>query len=155
MFFQVDAFSQKIYTLNGSVLDRQTGETLIGATIKLIGTKQIGTSTNSYGYYSLSVPQGDYEISVSYIGYNSVLRKINLNSNQKLDFQLEVSNQLNEVIVSAEKSNNNITNPQMGVEKLDVKDIKNIPVLFGERDILKTLQLLPGIKAAGEGNSGF
>lgn len=155
LFLRVDTFSQKIYTLNGSVLDQQTGETLIGASIKISGTKQIGTSTNSYGYYSISVPQGDYEISISYIGYNSVLRNINLNSNQKLDFQLAASNQLNEVIVSAEKSNNNITNPQMGVEKLDVKDIKNIPVLFGERDILKTLQLLPGIKSAGEGNSGF
>lgn len=149
------SFAQKNVTINGLVLDEATGETLIGATIIFSGTKQIGTATNAYGYYSINVPPGNYDLTVTYVGYSSFAQEINFIKDTNLDFKLSASNNLNEVIVTAEKSNNNVVNPQMGIEKLNIKDIKNIPVLFGERDILKTLQLLPGIKSAGEGNSGF
>jgi hypothetical protein len=148
-------YSQTSFNISGKITDAETGETLIGASVKISGTKQTGTTTNAYGYYSISLPQGNYEVVVSYIGYTSINDKISVSGNKKIDYKISVSNQLQEVIVSAEKANTNLTNPIMGVEKLNVKDIKNIPVLFGERDILKTLQLLPGIKSAGEGNSGF
>lgn len=155
ILFQTVAFAQKNVTFNGSVRDEATGETLIGATIILNSTKQIGATTNAYGYYSINLPPGNYDLTVSYVGYSSLIKKISFTQDTNLDFKLSASNNLDEIIVNAEKGNNNVVNPQMGVEKLNIKDIKNIPVLFGERDILKTLQLLPGIKSAGEGNSGF
>ncbi|ADY51793.1 TonB-dependent receptor plug [Pseudopedobacter saltans DSM 12145] len=149
------AKAQNTHTISGIITDQGTGETLVGATIKLDGTKQVGTISNPYGFYSITIPDGQYEITISYIGYSSVSQKFDIKKDIKLNFQLVSSTQLQEVIVSAEKRNENISNPQMGVEKLNVKDIKNIPVLFGERDVLKTIQLLPGISSAGEGNSGF
>lgn len=155
LFSLQTAFCQTNFNISGKITDAETGETLIGASVKISGAKQTGTTTNAYGYYSISLPQGNYDIVVSYIGYNSISEKISLTADKKVNYKISVSNQLQEVIVSAEKSNSNVTNPIMGVEKLNVKDIKNIPVLFGERDILKTLQLLPGVKSAGEGNSGF
>ncbi len=148
-------YAQQTYTLSGIVAEAETGETLVGASVKITGTKQSGTTTNAYGFYSITLPSGAYEVTVSYIGYKTVSEKLNISANQKLNIKLQSSTQLQEVVVNAERRNENVTNPQMGVEKLNVKDIKNIPVLFGERDVLKTIQLLPGISNAGEGNSGF
>lgn len=147
--------AQTAYTISGIISDKETGETLIGATVKLEGKKQIGTVSNPYGFYSISIPAGEYEMTISYIGYSSVTQKLRIEKDMKVNFQLIASTQLQEVVVNAERRNENISSPQMGIEKLNVKDIKNIPVLFGERDILKTIQLLPGISFAGEGNSGF
>ncbi len=148
-------FAQKNQTLNGVIKDIATGETLIGASVKVTGLKQTATATNAYGFYSLNLPSGSYKIEVSYVGYQSISKDLEITTNTKLDIDLLVANELAEVIVTDVKRNNNVSSAQMGVEKLSVKDIQNVPVLFGERDILKTLQLLPGIKAAGEGNSGF
>nr|WP_113653442.1 TonB-dependent receptor [Pedobacter namyangjuensis] len=149
------AFAQKNYTLSGVVKSSATGETLIGASVKIVGLAQIGASTNSYGFYSLNLPEGNYKVEVSYVGYTTLAKDLAIKANAKQDFSLEESNNLNEVVITNVRRNENVIKAQMGVEKLNVKDIQNIPVLFGEKDILKTLQLLPGIKSAGEGNSGF
>ncbi|RRN77056.1 hypothetical protein EIM50_21540, partial [Pseudoxanthomonas sp. SGD-10] len=149
------SYAQQTYTVSGIVSDAETGETLVGASVRIIGDRQSGTTTNPYGFYSITLPSGSYEIIVSYIGYKAFSEKLNIAADQKLNIKLQSATQLQEVVVSAERRNENVTNPQMGVEKLNVKDIKNIPVLFGERDVLKTLQLLPGVSNAGEGNSGF
>ncbi|WP_316818923.1 TonB-dependent receptor [Pedobacter nyackensis] len=141
--------------VNGNVTDKKTGETLIGASVKLTGTSNSGAMTNSYGFYSIMSQEGEYEIAVSFIGYKTVIQKIKISKDTRLNFVLEEDNQLNEVVISATKRNENVSSPQMGLQKIDVKEINNIPVLLGERDVLKTLQLLPGIKSAGEGNSGF
>ena len=156
LFFTIsNANAQKNPVLNGTLKDAETGETLIGASVKVTGAVQNGTQTNAYGFYSLSLPTGIYQVTFSYVGYQSLVKEINLVSDLQLNQDLSSTNQLTEVVVSAVKKNDNVSNPQMGVQKLDVKDLRNIPVLFGERDILKILQLLPGIKSAGEGNSGF
>ena len=147
--------AQKNYVLNGVLKDATSGETLIGASVQLYGSATMGTVTNAYGYYSLSVPAGVYQVVYSYVGYQTIKKNISLNGDITQNISLSSANQLNEVVVTDEKRNNNVENPLMGVQKLNVKEINNIPVLFGERDILKTLQLLPGIKSAGEGNSGF
>ncbi|WP_017258230.1 TonB-dependent receptor [Pedobacter arcticus] len=149
------ANAQKNNILNGVIKDATTGETLIGASVQVNGTTSLGTVTNAYGYYSLAIPAGIYEVIYSYVGYQTIKKNISFSGDLTQNIALFSSNQLNEVIVNAEKRNNNVENPLMGVQKLNVKEINNIPVLFGERDILKTLQLLPGIKSAGEGNSGF
>ncbi len=148
-------FAQKNYTVNGIVKNAATGETLIGASVKISGASQLGTSTNNYGFYSINLPAGQYKFEISYVGYVTQIKELNITANTKQDFSIEESNNLSEVVITNIRRNENLVKPQMGVEKLNVKDIQNIPVLFGEKDILKTLQLLPGIKSAGEGNSGF
>ena len=148
-------YAQKQFNINGTVRNGSTGETLIGASIKIVNFSQSGTTTNSYGFYSLTLQEGVYKFEISYVGYATLTKEVTVKANTKEDFDLDDSNMLNEVVISSVRRNDNIIKAQMGVEKLNIKDIQNIPVLFGEKDILKTLQLLPGIKSAGEGNSGF
>lgn len=149
------SYAQTKRTINGNITDAKTGETLIGASIKLTGAGTAASLTNAYGFYSLNVATGKYDISVSFIGYKTITNTIEITKDARLNFALEEDNQLNEVVISATKKNENVSSPQMGLQKLSVKEINNVPVLLGERDVMKTLQLLPGIKSAGEGNSGF
>jgi len=147
---------QSRYTISGNVKDAGTGEALIGATISIKELSGTGVTSNAYGFYSITLPAGNYSITSQYIGYEPVSEQINLKQNTKLDFSLkEKSQQLQEVVVTDKRKDENVTSTQMGVQKLDIKEIKNIPVLFGEKDVLKTMQLLPGIQPVGEGNSGF
>lgn len=156
LFWGLSIQAQNNYTISGYVRDGKTGEELIGAGIGVAEIPSLGITTNSYGFYSLTVPQGKYTLAVNYIGYEMLSFPISLTRSIKQNFDLtEKVTQLNEVIVASEKRNDNITRTQMGVEKLNIQDVNNLPAFFGERDVLKTLQLLPGIKSAGEGNSGF
>jgi len=142
-------------TLNGFVSDAKTGETLTGAVVYKKGKYNISAVTNSYGYYSLSLPASQYEITIQYLGYQTKVIVIDIKRDTTVNVELdEESISLNEVTVSGEKSNHNVISPEV-MTKLNVKEIQNIPVFFGEKDILKTIQLLPGISAVGEGNAGF
>jgi hypothetical protein len=146
-------FSQEKFTISGTITSKAKGETLIGASIKA-GNQ--GVTSNEYGFFSLTLDKGSHTIEVSAVGMQSYTETITLEKDTRLNIALEDEiKSLEGVTVSAQTRGRSITNPQMGVEKLSTKDIKNIPVLFGEKDILKTIQLLPGIKSAGEGNSGF
>jgi len=150
------AIAQGMYTVSGYIRDAKTGEDLIGATVSVKELSTRGSATNAYGFYSLTLPSGQYQVTTQYMGYEPQIRQVDLTRPCKIDFLLEShENALGEVVVTSQRKNDNITKLEMGVQKLDTKDIKNIPVLFGEKDILKTIQLLPGIKSAGEGNSGF
>jgi hypothetical protein len=143
-------------TLSGSVKDAKNGEDLIGATIRVVELKDKGARTNAYGFYSLTLPKGTYTIEYQYLGYEKQSLKLNINSDLKQNIQLRtVERTIKDVIVKAVKEDKNITRTEMGVIKLDPKAIETVPVLFGEKDIVKTLQLTPGVKAAGEGQSGF
>ncbi|WP_338873338.1 TonB-dependent receptor [Spirosoma sp. SC4-14] len=155
MLVQV-VMAQSKFTISGTVKDAKSGELMIGATIRVRELPSVGTVSNEYGFYSLTLPQGQYTLQTSLLGFADQAIPVNLTANQRLDLVLAESTQtLQEVVVKTTAANDNVSNPTMGVEKLAVKDIKNIPVLMGERDPLKVLQLLPGIKSAGEGNSGF
>jgi hypothetical protein len=150
------AFSQQRYTISGYVRDSKTGENLIGATVFVKDKPNLGAMSNSYGFYSMTLPAGSYQITSTYMGYTTTDQKIELTKSQKVDFSLsEQSKDLNEVVVTNVRRNENVTKLQMGMQKLDINEINSIPVLFGERDVLKTIQLLPGIKSTGEGSSGF
>ncbi len=151
------AFAQKNrYTINGSIRDKQTGETLIGATVSLTGSTESKAVSNAYGFYSISAPEGAYIMVISFSGFASDTQRVVLNKNMELGIALSTANsQLDEVIVTSRKRSDNIAKPIMGVQKLTINEIQNVPVIFGEKDVLKTIQLLPGIKSAGEGNSGF
>jgi len=144
------------YIISGIVKDAKTGETLIGASVMIKELPGTGVTTNSFGFYSMKLPVGNYTISAQYIGYESKVEKVVLTRDVKLDFDLhEKANELQEITITTARKNQNITSVQMGAQNLNVKEINNIPVIFGEKDVLKTLQLLPGIQPVGEGNSGF
>lgn len=144
------------FTVSGTISDKATGETLIGATVTLLERPQVGASSNEYGFYSISVAPGQYTLVVRYIGYENFTTKIDLRTeNQKVNVALSDGALLEEVVIKAEKADENIEKPLMGVEKLNMAEIKSLPMLLGERDVLKAIQLLPGVKSAGEGNAGF
>lgn len=155
IFFHISSLTQNKYIISGTIKDKHNGELLIGAAVK-IEERNIGTVTNGYGFYAITAPPGNYSISVNYAGYQTATQNVSLAKNLQLVIELEQSvATLNEVIVSADKKNDNISRPLMGVEKLNLLEINQLPVLLGEKDVLKSIQLLPGIKSAGEGNSGF
>ncbi|UKT62957.1 TonB-dependent receptor [Pedobacter mucosus] len=148
--------AQNKFTLSGTIRDASTGETLIGATIKIVGITTAATLSNAYGYYAVTQPAGNYRVTISYTGYLSVTKSINLNTDTKLNEELKTANDLAEVTVNAtNRKNENVKSAQMGLERIDMKSLNSIPVLLGEKDILKTIQLLPGVKSGGEGNTGF
>ena len=147
--------AQNRHTLSGVVTDAETGEDLVGATVYISETS-LGSASNSYGFYSLTVPDGRQEVVCSYIGYEEYRRELNLKEDIVLNIRLvPASTQLEEVVVSAERADRNLSSAEIGVERVDVSAIARIPVLLGEKDVLKTLQLLPGISTISEGSSGF
>lgn len=149
------ASPQGKHTVSGTVSDASTGEELIGATvyIKELGS---GTTTNTYGFYSLTVADGDYELVAQFIGYTPVTKRISLSQNIKVNFSLETATtEIAQVDVKGEKLNRNLMNPDMGMEKLQIATIKSIPALFGETDVIKSIQFLPGVGTSGEGFIGY
>jgi TonB-dependent receptor-like protein/carboxypeptidase-like protein len=143
------------YSVSGTVKSARTGETILGATIR-VASPSTGAASNEYGFYSLTLPEGRYLLEVSAVGFAGKAVDINLSASITVNIQMdEEAKGLQEVTVTAATNSRSLKSPQMGLEKLNIKETKNIPVIFGERDILKTVQLLPGIKAAGDGNSGF
>ncbi len=157
LLYLAPAWAQQRFTVSGTVRDAATGETLIGATVRILGNgQQVAVTTNSYGFYSLSSTSGAYDYSVSYTGYQTETKKITLDKDIKVNIDLKGGSELQEVVISAtDRKNENVRSPQMGLDKLNMKDLDNIPVLFGEKDVLKTIQLLPGVKSGGEGTTGF
>lgn len=143
------------FTLSGYIRDANTGEDLIGATIKV---KELGTgaATNVYGFYSFTLPQGFYKFEISYIGYQTQVDSFELSESKTINFDLKTSDQvLKEFVVAATKDDENITKVEMSVERMSIATIKEIPQLLGEADIIKSIQLRPGVTSVGEGASGF
>jgi hypothetical protein len=158
VFLSVPGFvlqSQTRATLSGHVSDAQTGEMLIGANV-FVPQLNKGATTNVYGFYSLTVDTGHYFIRISYLGYETQEKGWALKSNQEWNAELTpAARKIDEIVVEGTAADHNIRAPEMSVAKIGVKEIKTIPVIFGELDVLKTIQLLPGIQSAGEGSSGF
>ena len=151
----VNAFGQQEYTISGVVTDLNTGETLIGVNV-LIPELRAGVITNAYGFYSITLPQGTHELIYSTLGYTIERRSIVLNASMVIDVALgENAEELDEVVIKADVEALDITTPQMSVNSLTAQTIKNIPVVLGEADVIKSLLLLPGVSNAGEGASGF
>ena len=149
------AFSQEKITISGTVYDKASNETLIGVSIYFPDIK-IGTTTNEYGFYSVTLPKGTYRIQLSSLGYFPINKTIDLQGELSQNFNLsEEAESLNEIIIEANIENLNVRTPQMSVNKLTSATIKQIPVVLGESDIIKSLILLPGVTSAGEGASGF
>ena len=147
--------AQKNYTLSGYVLDSQSNELIIGSSVIVEGLN-IGTITNSYGFFSITIEEGNYNIRIQNLGFKDNTQNINLNKNLSLNiFLTEEVESLNEVIVVENSEDIDIDLPVLSLNILSGKTIRQTPVVFGESDILKTIQLLPGVSSAGEGASGF
>ncbi len=154
IFFSNVAISQK-FTISGYIRDKKSGEDLPSANI-LVEELKKGTTTNTYGFYSLTLPKGSYTLRISYIGYQDIVKKINLDKDIKLNFSMEETViQGKEIVVTGERTNKNVESVEMSTYKLPVEMIKEIPAFMGEVDILKSIQLLPGVQSGGEGNTGF
>jgi hypothetical protein len=155
LFVSFSLFSQTKYTISGIISEASSNEKLLGVTIA-IPSLRTGVTTNEYGFYSLTLPEGDYELQISYLGYQDIVRTVSFTKNQKINFQLtEKAELLDEVVLTENVEKLNISKPQMSVNTLAAQTIKKIPVLLGEADIIKSLLLLPGVSNAGEGASGF
>ena len=155
LLMSVSLQAQKKFTISGVVADEKNKETLIGVSLFVQETKT-GLVTNEYGFYSITLPEGDYTLLVNYMGYQTVIEKIKLNQDLKKNFYLSVSSQqLDEVVIVDNKKRVDIRKPEMSVNKLTIQEIKEMPVIFGEVDVLKSILTLPGVTNAGEGQSGF
>mgnify|MGYP006086558821 FL=1 len=153
LLFVFSALAQQ-YTVSGRVKDASNGETLLGATILVKGGG--GAITNEYGFYSISLEKGTYQLTYKYLGYKDEVKTVVLNDNQTINIELlTTANVIGTAVVSAKALEKRVENKKISVVKMETAKIKEIPVIFGEVDILKTITLLPGIQSAGEGNSGF
>jgi hypothetical protein len=142
-------------TVNGTVKDKLSGESIMGAVIKVDQLSNVVVTSNDYGFFAISLPKGKYDLKISYVGYEEKRIPITLNGSLTVPVLLESKNQIMEVVVESKRKDDNLIKAQMGTETLNMKSISKVPVIFGEKDVLKTIQLLPGVKSAGEGNSGF
>jgi hypothetical protein len=147
--------AQEKFTFSGTILDNRSNETLIGVNI-LVPELNSGTMTNEYGFFSITLPEGTYEVQISYLGFKTIVEKITLNTDISKTYKLEeTAESLDEVLIKDDVERLNIKKPQMSVNALSIKTIKNMPVVLGEVDVIKSITLLPGVTNAGEGSSGF
>lgn len=149
-------FAQDKVTISGSVKDKSNGEDLIGVNVLIKELPGTGSATNVYGFYSISVAPGTYTVIYRFVGFQTIEETVTLSADLVKNMELLPDSEvLDEFEVVAEKDDENIKSNEISTIKFNPKDIETIPVLFGEKDILKTVTLLPGVKTAGEGNSGF
>lgn len=149
------AQAQERFTLSGTITEASSNETLIGVSV-LVPELRTGAITNEYGFYSLTLPEGTYEIVISYLGFREVRQSVTFEADQRIDFQLqEEAEELEEVVLTEDVERLDIRKPQMSVAALSVETIKQIPVVLGEADVIKSIILLPGVTSAGEAASGF
>lgn len=148
-------YSQQ-FSIEGIITDASTKETLIGVPVGIKNQPQRGTSTDASGKYRLKLTKGDYTLIIKYIGYKDKEIKISLTENIVQNIGLEQSSvRLDEVVVSRNRSDANVSAPQTGVERISIEEVNKLPVLLGERDVIKAIQLMPGVQPSTEGNSGF
>lgn len=153
--FTITAQEKQKFTISGYVKDLSNGESSIGASV-YIKELMKGANTNQYGFYSITVEKGDYHLVVSYVGYQNFVKEIKLDKDIRLNVELTSADvNLKEIEVSSERTDKNVSSTTVGSVKLDMEEIKKIPAFLGEVDILKTIQLLPGVKSSGDGNTGF
>lgn len=155
-FFLTPVLVAQNYTISGIVRDKNTKEALVGVPVVIKKQESRGVSSGYDGKYKLTLPKGKYTLFIHYMGFEEEVIDITLNQDITRNIELKQSSiGLNEVVVAAQQPDANVTAPQTGVQKLEIKEINKLPVLLGERDIIKTIQLMPGVQGAGEGSSGF
>lgn len=153
LFISFLSFAQQTFKISGRV--KSSDGAIEAATIHIVEEKR-NIMTDSLGYYDVELKAGNYTFLISAVGMNTLRKSVKANKNHTVDFDLEDSaNNLDEIVISTTRDDRSLASPQMGAERLTMKAIKNIPLIFGERDVMKAIQLLPGIKSAGEGGAGI
>lgn len=151
----ISASAQSKRTVSGYVKDMANGEGLIGVSV-YVREAETGVTTNTYGFYSITLPEGKYNLVFTYLGYQKIVKEVALSTDQTLAIEMEAeSNQLQEVTVSTKKEDENVRGIEMSVNKVEMKTIRKMPALLGEVDLIRSIQLLPGVTTVGEGASGF
>jgi len=154
--FSTIAFGQDKYTISGYIRDEASAEELIGVTVAVNELEATGAVTNVYGFFSLTLPQGKYTLNVASVGFDTETYSVLLDKNHNLNLELkEAEQELEEIVITAESPEENVNDVRMGYEKIEIDAIKDLPVLLGEVDVMKTIQLLPGVASAGEGLTGL
>ena len=154
LFLSVFSFAQEKFTISGYVKDSSSGEALLGASV-YVEELMKGSSTNQYGFYSITLPKGKYTLILKYFGFKEYKQNIDLSEDLRINIDLQPEGAALDEVVVETKKNENTDGTQMGSIQLEVSQVKKLPALFGEVDVLKTIQLLPGVQSAGEGNTGF
>ena len=148
-------FGQRKYTISGYVRDAANGEAMTDVSISFAGTTK-GTTSNQYGFYSITVEQGDYQLQAFFMGYATYEKEISLHANIKLDIEMSARSIMGkEVVVQSHRYDDNVSSSAMGVQVVNIESVKKMPSFFGEADVLKTIQLMPGVQSSGEGSSGY
>ena len=150
-----DVHAQQLFTLSGTVADSSNGESLLGAVVSIQGTGK-GMATNEYGFYSISIPPGNYKVAVQFTGYKSKVYDVQLNGNTTLNIKISNSSaQMKEVVITSDKDKNaeQITSTQMSAVNIPIEKIRYVPTIGGETDVIKVMQLMPGVKRGGEGQN--
>ncbi len=151
----LQANSQNSVTLSGFIKEAANGETMISATVYIVDL-ETGVVSNTYGFYSITLPRGKYTVQYRYIGFTTISRKIDLTDDQRVDIELvEETRVIEEVVVKADRIDQNVSSIEMSINRLDMKEIQRMPAFLGEVDVIKSIQLLPGVSTVGEGASGF
>ena len=154
--FTNEKLSAQNFTISGYVKDSINGETFIGSTVRVKENSSLGAVSNAYGFYSITIPKGNYTIMYSYLGFKTVEKEIVLDKNLSINIDLAKNNFVSKTIVITDRrKDESVKNTQMGQIELSTEQLKNIPAIFGEVDVMKALQLLPGVLSAGEGQTGF
>ena len=143
------------FTISGYVSDQSSGESLVAANVFIRDSVALGTSSNGYGFYSLTLTPGEYVLVFSYLGYQTGEYPVSLTDNVRLNVSLNPGLEVEEIVITAQEEDQNVRSTEMGTIAIPTEPIKKIPAVFGEVDILKTIQLLPGVVSAGEGSAGF
>ncbi|MEO0626885.1 MAG: TonB-dependent receptor, partial [Bacteroidota bacterium] len=155
LFLSLLSIQAQRNTISGYVREAGSGESLIGANVYVQDDPTQGATTNVYGFYSLSLPPGEYTLVYSYLGFADETTTVDLSEDQSLDVSLSEGATLTEVVVTSQEDEQNIEETQMGAVEISTEQIRKLPAIFGEVDLLKSIQLLPGVQSAGEGTSGF
>ena len=147
--------AQEKFTVSGYIRDLDKGEELIGATV-LVKGQRIGTASNAYGFYSLTLPQGKYDLEFNFVGYKTTVQSIELQNDIEMNLELPLDNIVtDEVLIKANRDDQNVTEVGMSKVTMNIEQVKKLPALFGEVDIIKTVQMMPGVVSAGEGTSSY
>lgn len=155
LFTATSTFAQKKFTLSGYVKDDTNGESMPGANVYIVENKQ-GAATNTYGFYSLTLPEGTYTVSVSFVGFQDFKQQVQLNKDTRLNINLKIKAiEAKEVEITGTRIEQNLKSTDMGRVEVSVEEMKKLPAFFGEVDLVKIVQLIPGVKNGGEGNTGL
>ena len=156
LFTSILSNAQEKFSISGTVTDMSSGEGMIGVKVRVLNLQGVGSTSNEYGFYSITLEPGDYVLEYRFFGFETIIDSVKLDQDLSLNRELaEEAKEIEQVVITSRKADENVSRTQVGVDNLDIRQIAKVPVIFGEKDIIKTMQLRPGVKSGGDGSSGF